>query len=30
MKKAAEKFNLDKVRQEDIVRTGGGPVDEPE
>jgi ParB family chromosome partitioning protein len=30
MNKAAEKFNLDKVRQEDIVRTGGGPVDEGE
>ena len=28
MKKSAEKFNLEKVRQEDIVRTGGGPVEE--
>jgi len=30
MKKNAEKFNLDRVRQEDIVRTGGGPADEAE
>ena len=28
MKKAAEKFNIDKVRQEDVVRTGGGPVED--
>jgi ParB family chromosome partitioning protein len=30
MKKGAEKFNVDKVRQEDVVRAGGGPVDESE
>jgi ParB family transcriptional regulator, chromosome partitioning protein len=30
MKKAAEKFNLDKVRKEDIARTGGGPAGESE
>jgi ParB family transcriptional regulator, chromosome partitioning protein len=28
MKKAAGKFNVDKVRQEDVVRAGGGPPDE--
>jgi ParB family transcriptional regulator, chromosome partitioning protein len=28
MEKSAAKFNVDKIRQEDIVRTGGGPVDE--
>ena len=26
--KAAAKFNVDKVKQEDVVRTGGGPVEE--
>jgi ParB family chromosome partitioning protein len=30
MKKNAEKFNVEKVRQEDVVRTGGGPIDEAE
>jgi ParB family chromosome partitioning protein len=30
MGKAAAKFNLDKVRQQDIVRAGGGPIEEPE
>jgi ParB family transcriptional regulator, chromosome partitioning protein len=28
MLKAAAKFNVDRVRQEDVVRTGGGPVDD--
>jgi len=28
MKKSAGKFNIDKVRQEDVVRAGGGPVEE--
>ena len=28
MKKSAAKFNVDKIRQEDVVRAGGGPVDE--
>ena len=28
MQKNAAKFNVDKVKQEDVVRTGGGPVDE--
>jgi ParB family chromosome partitioning protein len=28
MKKAASKFNVDKIRQEDVVRAGGGPIDE--
>jgi ParB family chromosome partitioning protein len=28
MEKSAAKFNVDKIRQEDVVRTGGGPVDE--
>ena len=28
MQRNAAKFNVDKVRQEDVVRTGGGPVDE--
>jgi ParB family chromosome partitioning protein len=28
MKKASGKFNVDKIRQEDVVRAGGGPVDE--
>ena len=30
MKKAAGKFNVDKVRQEDVVRAGGGAPDEEE
>jgi ParB family chromosome partitioning protein len=30
MQKAAGKFNVDKVRQEDVVRAGGGPVEEAE
>lgn len=30
MKKNAEKFNVDKVRQEDVVRAGGGPIEEGE
>jgi len=25
---AAGKFNVDKIRQEDVARTGGGPPDE--
>jgi len=28
MKRSAAKFNLDKVRQEDVVRAGGGPAGE--
>ena len=28
MKKAAGKFNVDKIRQEDVVRAGGGPAEE--
>ena len=28
MQKNAAKFNVEKVKQEDVVRTGGGPVDE--
>ena len=28
MKKASAKFNVDKIRQEDVVRAGGGPIDE--
>ena len=28
MAKAAEKFNVDRVKQEDVVRTGGGSVEE--
>ena len=28
MQKNAAKFNVDKIRQEDVVRAGGGPVDE--
>jgi ParB family chromosome partitioning protein len=28
MQKNAVKFNVDKIRQEDVVRAGGGPVDE--
>jgi len=30
MKKAASKFNVDKIRQEDVVRAGGGPAEEEE
>ena len=30
MKKNAGKFNVDRVRQEDVVRAGGGPVEEAE
>ena len=30
MQKNAAKFNVDKIRQEDVVRAGGGPVDEEE
>ena len=30
MRKSADKFNLDKVRQEDVVRAGGGPSEESE
>jgi ParB family chromosome partitioning protein len=28
MKKSAAKFNVEKIRQEDVVRAGGGPADE--
>jgi len=28
MEKSAAKFNVDRVKQEDVVRAGGGPVDE--
>ena len=28
MKQSAAKFNVDRVRQEDVVRAGGGPVEE--
>jgi ParB family chromosome partitioning protein len=28
MAKNATKFNVDKVKQQDIVRAGGGPIDE--
>jgi ParB family chromosome partitioning protein len=28
MEKSAAKFNVDKVKQEDVVRAGGGPADE--
>jgi ParB family chromosome partitioning protein len=28
MKKNAGKFNVEKIRQEDVVRAGGGPADE--
>ena len=28
MKRSASKFNADKIRQEDVVRAGGGPADE--
>jgi ParB family chromosome partitioning protein len=30
MEKSAAKFNIEKVRQEDVVRAGGGPSDEAE
>ena len=30
MQKNAAKFNVDKIRQEDVVRAGGGPIDEEE
>jgi ParB family chromosome partitioning protein len=30
MRKAADKFNVDKIRQEDVVRAGGGPIEEAE
>ena len=30
MEKAAGKFNVDKIRQEDVVRAGGGAPDEPD
>ena len=30
MQKNAGKFNVDRVRQEDVVRTGGGPADDGE
>jgi ParB family transcriptional regulator, chromosome partitioning protein len=30
MLKAAAKFNVERVRQEDVVRTGGGPVEDQE
>ena len=30
MQKNADKFNVDKVRQEDVVRAGGGPMEESE
>ncbi len=30
MQKSAAKFNVEKVRQEDVVRAGGGPVEESE
>ncbi len=30
MQKAAEKFNIERVKQEDVVRAGGGPPDEAE
>ena len=30
MQKSADKFNVDKVRQEDVVRAGGGPAEEAE
>ncbi|PYR90544.1 MAG: chromosome partitioning protein ParB [Acidobacteria bacterium] len=30
MEKNAAKFNAEKIRQEDVVRVGGGPVDEAE
>jgi len=30
MEKSAAKFNVDRVKQEEVVRAGGGPVDEGE
>ena len=30
MEKNAAKFNVDKIRQQDVVRAGGGPVEESE
>jgi ParB family transcriptional regulator, chromosome partitioning protein len=30
MRKNAEKFNVDRVKQEDVVRAGGGPIEEGE
>ena len=30
MQKNAAKFNVERIRQEDIVRAGGGPADEAE
>jgi ParB family chromosome partitioning protein len=30
MLKAAEKFNIEKVKQEDVVRAGGGPIEDAE
>ena len=30
MRKAADKFNVERVKQEDVVRAGGGPVEEAE
>jgi ParB family transcriptional regulator, chromosome partitioning protein len=30
MQKNAAKFNVDKIRQEDVVRAGGGPMDDAE
>jgi ParB family chromosome partitioning protein len=30
MQKNAAKFNVDRIRQEDVVRAGGGPVEEAE
>ena len=30
MQKSAAKFNVEKVRQEDVVRAGGGPVEDSE
>jgi ParB family transcriptional regulator, chromosome partitioning protein len=30
MQKNAAKFNVDKIRQEEVVRAGGGPVDDEE
>jgi hypothetical protein len=30
MEKNAAKFNVDRIPQEDVVRAGGGPVEESE
>ena len=30
MQKNAAKFNVDKIRQEDVVRAGGGPAEDAE